>query len=78
MRQLAGTLGRLASREVGLLDFPRATEVKGRFEHFRMLDETGRLDLARFRLIEDGFKKEAVSTVMETLKGLGVRKPDAA
>ncbi len=191
VRQLAGTLGRLASGEVGLLDFPRATEVKGRFEHFRMLDETGRLDRAskvayvvptvgedlfalpvefftrgwhialsdseiamllalsacrceitpwpsdgvvaidgasrirryglspdayathkllekfgvlevlpaegrredgtfdkfgagnepiphRLRVIEDGFKKEAVSTVMATLKGLGVRKPDTA
>lgn len=43
VRQIASTLARLASPEVGLLEFPNAAEAKGKFEGFRMLDETGKL-----------------------------------
>jgi hypothetical protein len=43
VRQIASTLGRLAGDDVGLLEFPNAAEAKGKFEGFRMLDETGNL-----------------------------------
>ena len=43
VRQIASTLGRLASADVGLLEFPNAARAKGKFEGFRMLDESGNL-----------------------------------
>lgn len=42
-RQIAGSLARLAKPDVRLLDFPNAMQVKGKYEGFRVLDESGEL-----------------------------------
>jgi hypothetical protein len=57
LRQIKSALNRLASDDIRLVEFPNANALSAKYEGFRLLEESGRLDRAsrvRYTVPEDG------------------------